>query len=227
MMRVQPQGWRPVNDGSLKDAGMEFTLAVWHNNAEEYLNYLFQSLDKPRASSRCSVHVHTNVTDFTETEIKSLILLYTIFERPLFRYSGNRWNNIYCVPVQTWAVGHDLSNMTFNDIAITFPKYSAMNVFPDDGREGGRLGTVEFRHMVGNRNIMYITTWIDMLAMLVQYAKKQDYKHLLEQIHSMRTTSQYWELFRDIFKHLAPVLNYSSFDKDVEQGITFAKLMTA
>lgn len=225
-MRQVPPGWVQVHDGSLKDNGVEFTLAVWNNNAEEYLKYLFESLDSPRASSRCSVHVHTDVTSFNETEIKSLILLYTIFERPLFRYSGNRWNNIYCVPVQTWAVGHDLNRMSLNDIAKTFPKYSAMNVFPDNGNDG-RLGTVEFRHMVGNRNIMYISTWIEMLSMLVQYAKKQDYKALQEQIHSMRTTSQYWDMFRDIFKHLAPVLNYSSFDKDVEQGTTFAKLMTA
>lgn len=213
-------------DGSLKDQGAEYTLCVWHNNAGEYLDYLFSCLEKPQASSRCSVHVHTNVTDFTQDQIKSLILLYTIFERPLFRYSGNRWDNVYCVPVQAWAVGHNLDRMTLGHIAKEFPKYSAMNVFPDDGNDG-RLGTVEFRHMVGNRNVMYITTWIDMLALLVQYAQAQDYANLKEQIASMRTTSQYWDLFKTIFKNLAPVLNYSSFDKDVEQGITFAKLMTS
>lgn len=42
----------------------------------------------------------------------------------------------------------------------------------------------------------------------------------------MRMTSQYWELFKEIFKDKAPTLNYSDFDKDVEQGITFAKLIT-
>lgn len=154
--------------------------------------------------------------------VRNLILLYTIFERPLFHYSGKRWNNIYCVPVQTWAVGIQLENMSLGDMARHFPKYSALNVFPDDGK----LGTVEFRHMAGNKNPLYITTWIEILASLVKYAKEQNFDKLKERIQDMRFSSQYWELFKEIFKENAQVLNYSNFDTDVEHGITFAKLIT-
>lgn len=220
-----PVGWKEEVDGSLKDGGMEFTLPVWHNHAEEWLAELFSCFHKAESSPRCSVHIHANITDFTLDQVKSLILLYTIFERPLYRFSGKRWNSIYCVPVQTWAVGIDLDNLGFNDIRHTFPKYSGINVFPDLKQERV-LGTMEFRQMAGSKNILYIKTWIDIIANLVKHAQTQDYKELKERIANMRMTSQYWELFKETFKDKAPALNYSDFDKDVETGITFAKLIT-
>lgn len=222
-----PAGWKVEKDGSLKDDGLEFTLPVWHNYAEEWLNELFSCFDKAEGTPRCSVHIHANITDFTLDQVKALILLYTIFEKPLYRFSGKRWNNIYCVPVQTWAVGIFLDDYSFKDIRRGFPKYSGINVFPDLAREDGKvLGTIEFRQMTGTKNVLYIKTWIDIIANLVKYAQTQDYKEVKERISNMRMTSQYWELFKEIFKDKAPVLNYSDFDKDVETGITFAKLIT-
>lgn len=221
-----PNGWKPENDGSLKDNGIEYTLPVWHTHAEEWLNELFSCFSKAEGSPRCSVHVHANITDFTLEQVKALIILYTIFERPLYRFSGKRWNNIYCVPVQTWAIGMELDEYTFNDIRKAFPKYSGINIFPDVKKHGGVLGTIEFRQMTGTKNVMYIKTWIDIIAHLVKYAQTQDYKEVKERISNMRLTSQYWELFKEIFKDKAPALNYSDFDKDVEQGITFAKLIS-
>ena len=222
----QPNGWKQEADGSLKDGGIEYTLPVWHTHAEEWLTELFSSFRRAEESPRCSIHVHANITDFTLDQVKALILLYTIFERPLYRFSGKRWNNIYCVPVQTWAVGINLDEYELNDIRHTFPKYSGINVFPDLNKREGVLGTIEFRQMAGNKNILYIKTWIDIIASLVKYAQTQDYKALKERIAHMRMTSQYWELFQEVFKDKAPVLNYSDFDKDVETGITFAKLIT-
>ena len=217
-----PAGWAQVKDNSLKDKGLEFTLPVWHNNAYEYLKDLYGSMDKPEASSRCSVHIHADVTTFTLDQVKSLIVLYTIFERALYRYSGNRWNSNYCVPVQTWAVGMNLNQMGFGNLAMDFMKYSGLNVFPDEGK----LGTVEFRHMAGNKNPDYIVAWINIIAKLVKYAKTQDYIKLLERIQDMRVTSQYWDLFKEVFDEYSMILNYSNFDKDVEEGITFVKLIT-
>jgi hypothetical protein len=220
-----PLGWKQENDNSLKDRGMEFTLPVWSTQAEEWLNELFACFQEAESSPRCSVHIHANVTDFTLDQIKCLILLYTIFERPLYRFSGKRWNNIYCVPVQTWAVGINLDDYSFNDIRKLFPKYSGINVFPDMNRDI-ILGTVEFRQMAGNKNVLYIKAWIDIITNLVKYSQEQNYTALKTRIHNMRQTSQYWELFKEIFKDKVPALNYSNFDKDIETGITFAKLIT-
>lgn len=219
-------GWKQVKDGSLKDAGLEFTIPVWHTHAKDFIENLFDSLDKPNASPRCSVHIHTNVCSFTEDQLKCLIILYTIFERALYRYSGKRWNNNYCVPVQTWGVGLDLLNYDFKNLKQYFPKYSGLNIIPEGPNHRGVLGTVEFRHMAGNKNPMYIVSWINILANLVQYAQKQDLQELLDRIRDMRESSQYWILFKDVFKELSPALNYSTFDKDVEKGITFTKLIT-
>ena len=220
-LNKDPIGWRVLRDGSLKDNGLEFTIPVWHSYAEDHLRDLFESVNCT-ANSRCSVHIHADVSTFTLDQMRSLIILYTIFERALYRYSGNRWNNIYCVPVQAWFIGINLMNWNLGDMAVGFRKYSGLNVFPDEGK----LATVEFRHMAGNKNPMYITSWIQIITKLVKYAEKQDFAELLERIRDMRATSQYWDLFKDIFGEYCQALNYSTFDKDVEEGITFVKLIT-
>ena len=204
---------------------MEFTLPVWSTNAEEWLNELFSCFATAESSPRCSVHIHANVTDFTLDQLKALVLLYVVFERALYRFSGKRWDNIYCVPVQTWAAGMNVNQLDFDSFRRAFPKYSGINIFPDMKGENV-LGTVEFRHMAGNKNVLYIKTWIEIITLLVKYAQQQTYKDIKERISNMRMTSQYWELFKEIFKDKAPALNYSNFDKDVETGITFAKLIS-
>ena len=224
LLARMPVGWKREADGSLKDNGMEFTLPVWSTNAEEWLKELFSCFNRVESSPRCSVHIHANVTDFTLSQVKALILLYTVFERVLYRFSGKRWNSIFCVPVQTWAIGINLNHCNMGDLQQIFPKYSGLNVFPD--QKGRTLGTVEFRHMAGNKNILYIKTWIDILTHLVKYAHTQEYVQVKERIQNMRHDSQYWELLQDVFKDKANTLNYSDFDKDVETGITFAKLIS-
>jgi len=161
LLNRQPIGWKKEKDGSLKDLGMEFTLPVWSNHAEEWLKELFSCLHHAEKSPRCSVHIHANICDFTVDQVKALILLYTVFEKPLYRFSGKRWDSIYCVPVQTWAVGLNLDEYNLADLRQVFPKYSGLNLFPDFNK-GNVLGTAEFRQMTGNKNILYIKAWIDL-----------------------------------------------------------------
>ena len=221
-MLTEPYGWNNIKDGSLKDNGREFTIPVWNTHAHEYLIKLFASMEVPTASSRCSVHVHADVTQFTLEQIKNLIVLYIIFEQALYKYSGYRWNNNYCVPVQTWAIEMNLNTLEFRHIAQVFMKYSGLNIFPDDGK----LGTVEFRHMAGNYNAAYINDWIQIITHLVQYAQKQNYLQLLQDIRDMRSNSEYWNLFKNVFGDYSKALNYSTFNRGVEEGITFVKLIT-
>jgi hypothetical protein len=218
--------WKKVKDGSLRNNGQEFTLCLWNTSAEQYLTQLFKAFPETTISSRCSIHIHINICSFTLEQIKNLILLYIIFENALYLYSGNRINNIYCVPIRTWLFnGTNLDTLTIEDIVYVFPKYSGLNIIPRDNK-GKYLGTVEFRHMIGNKNVSYITTWIDIITQLTSYAQTQDYETLKTSLSSMRLSSEYWNLFQDIFKANTKVLNYSTFDKDVERGITFTKLIT-
>ena len=91
--------WKTVEDHSLKNKGLEFTLLTWHNNALTNLETLFEKVTHD-ISSRCSIHVHINVQDLTQEELKVMMLYYMIFERALYKYSGNRWSNIFCVPMR-------------------------------------------------------------------------------------------------------------------------------
>ena len=221
-----PVGWCREKDGSLKDNGLEFTIPVWNTHAEEWLQELFSCFNHAETSPRCGIHIHANITDFTLEQLKSLILLYIIFERPLYRFSGKRWSSNFCVPVQTWAIDLNLNEYSFTDLVHVFPKYSGINIFPEDKKRGKVLGTIEFRQMTGSKNILYIKAWIDILSNLVKHAQKQDYEVLKHRIADMRHTSQYWDLLKETFKDKVPALNYSDFDEDVETGITFAKLIS-
>lgn len=217
-----PLNWNVIEDNSLKDAGREFTSPMWSTHFEEQIKNLFDNLDRYKISPRCSVHVHTDVTKYTKEQLKSLIVLYTIFERALFNFSGKRWNSNYCVPVQTWAVGIKIREMDFNDLTRSFPKYSALNILPDNGK----LGTVEYRHMIGTDNILLLKEWVNILVNLTKAAATYPFEQLLEDIKDMRNNSHYWELFQNVFKESAASLNYPSINKDIEFGITFAKLIS-
>ena len=212
--------WNIVDDGSLKDNGREFTLAVWHDNAKEYLDYLFKHIRKPKISSRCSVHIHANVCDFTEVQLKTLIVLYIIYEEALYNFSGRRWNSNFCVPVRTHLTT-DLKNIDFSNMSYVFPKYSGLHFFPDD-----KLGTVEFRHMAGTTNIDYIVDWINIITALTSYAKETDYTHLINRINNMYSDSSYWELAKEIFGDYYKVINYNDFKESAEHGILLVKLLS-
>src|SRR4030042_4305971 len=97
-----PSSWKTVEDGSLKIDGVEFvTIPIKFCYLEKELERLFGSLHTSTISSRCSIHVHMNARDFTMDELYVFLILYIIFERSLYRLSGDRWNNIFCVPLTT------------------------------------------------------------------------------------------------------------------------------
>lgn len=212
--------WKQVEDHSLKVRGKEYTLAVWHNNAQYYLEYLFNNVYSKKSTSRCSTHVHVDITDYTANQIKSIILHYIVFEKLLYAFSGKRWNNIFCVPVQTYIVGSYIDNLSLSQLKRYFPKYAGIHLFADD-----KLGTLEFRQMVGNTNPAYIQTWINILVTMVKKAVETDYEDLKQQLFDMRAVSSYWNFFDETFKEYNVALNGPTFKEDVEQGITIAKLL--
>jgi len=213
-----PDAWNIIEDNSLKINGKEFTLPVWNTYAKEYLEILFNALETKEHSQRCSVHVHCDVTSFTIYEIRTLILLYIIFERALFNYSGNRWDSNYCVPVNDFFT-YKTKDIKLNQLELIFPKYAAFHLIPE-----GKLGTVEYRHMVGNTNVDYINNWIQILAELTKAAKTINLEDLVNQINDMRTVSSYWNLSKQVFKDTYQLLQYQNFQSDIEKGVLKAKL---
>jgi len=207
--------WVKHSDDSLKLHGIEYTLLVWHEHALANLQNLFDNI-RPSISARCSVHVHVNALDMTIENIKTFVLYYLVFERALYNYSGKRWKNIFCVPLNTWFF--ELNELDFDSIT-NWSKYSGLNL------GASKLhGTLEFRQMTGNTNPMYINTWVNMIVDLKKFVMKTSYEQAVSDILTMNSTSAYWNLVSKIFKNNAAALMYNNFQSHIEKGVTHAKL---
>lgn len=235
LKHLPPSSFSAKNDGSLKLHGKEFvTVPIRLCYLEHELNRVFSSLSRPPLiSPRCSTHIHLNVRDMTQDELYRFILLYLIFEKPLFSFSGGRDNNIFCTPLSSHL------NMVIDNVryllydggvkSMDWKKYLALNLCPIWGSEeegSGRLGTVEFRHMGGTTDVEKILNWISLIVSLKISAKKFSNDILLEHIWTMNTTSAYNWLVTEVFKDWSKLLVTSpSFKKDVEDGVLTAKLV--
>jgi len=219
--------WKAIEDNSLKDAGKEFvTIPLQFQYLEVELMRLKEGLKSFNSSKRCSVHVHINVRDFTLEELKSFIILYMIFEKSLYNYSGNRWNNNFCVPLSfnTDIVRDFLSTLEVGAIKEKWYKYFGFNLSPIFGGESSKIGTIEFRHMVGTLDIPYILNWINLIVSLKISAKKMPYADLEAMVMGMNTDSSYYLLAEKTFReYKGLVLDQPTFKDDVEFCVSMAK----
>lgn len=225
-----PSSWNHTEDGSLKLDGLEFvTIPIKFCYLEKELERLFSSIHPPSISTRCSVHVHLNARDFTMDELYTFILLYMVFERTLYRISGDRWDNIFCVPLTT-AIPMIQNTLTYinngNDLTmLNWWKYLGLNISPLWGGESKhKLGTIEFRQMAGTTNISAIIEWINLIVSLKIAAKrfkKETVRHLLE---TMNTTSAYYDLAGQVFgEYQKYIIEQPTFKLDVEECISITK----
>lgn len=135
-------------DGSLRNNGMEFITSPLPFPFEyaEISDTIFDSYPEAEASLRCGIHVHMNVRDMTYQQLARLLSLYCLVERIIFKHTGNRDTNHFCVPVtDTNHVMYALYRMSEDHVHHTVRsshKYSALNIKPVSS-----LGTVEARHL--------------------------------------------------------------------------------
>lgn len=145
--------------------------------------------------------------------------MYLIYEKTLYKISGNRWNSNFCVPVRTYLTNNPLS-LTIDTLKTHFPKYAGLHFFANE------MMTAEFRHMHGTTNIDEISFWCDIIAALDNYIINNNLNVLLKQIEIMHTTSLYYMLTKEIFGINAYKLEKTdNFKEDVEEGIRFTKLI--
>lgn len=228
-----PSSWQTINDGSLKLEGKEFiTVPIRFCYLEQELERLFGSMSPPpHISSRCSIHVHMNARDFVQEELFRFVILYLIFEKSLFNFSGGRSSNIFCSPLyeDTPYVREQIGKLLKGDGAIAYmawKKYFALNLCPIWGQqdESKRTGTIEFRHMAGTTNIEYIIEWINLIVSLKIAAKKMKTDELIRDLMVMNGTSSYNDLVEFVFKSWSVHLtDQPTFKEDVEHGIMIAK----
>lgn len=213
--------WKEVADGSLKIQGKEFvSIPIKHKYIQVELERLFNSFEA-KSSSRCSVHVHLNVRDFTGEELTKFLILYMIFEKSLFKFSGNRWKNNYCIPLYS---APSLVSQFISEPFTKWYKYTALNLCPIWGGESKKYGTVEFRHMEGCTDPNKILEWVNIIVLLKIAAKKISLSDIAKYLVTMNTSSAYWWLAEEVFgKWSHYITNQKTFKDDVESCITQTK----
>lgn len=228
-VQVPKSTWIRTEDNSLKENGAEFvTIPIQFKFLEVELERLFNGIGVCNISSRCSVHVHLNCRDLTCNTLYSFILLYLIFEKSLYNFSGGRWNNNFCIPLNFYPqiAGEFVRGLDKNIIYDVWYKYLGFNLSPIWGGESKKFGTIEFRHMSGTTDTARIISWINLIVSLKISAKRLSPKVLIEKLRSMNTTSSYYWLVKEVFKEFSPLLtNQPTFKQDVENCVTVAKLV--
>lgn len=170
-------------------------------------------------SERTSIHVHVDVRDLTEDEVKSVAKLYMIFEKSLFDFAGRaRYHNIFCIPLSESSLLSD-DRQQPKVWWAKWDKYCALNL-----KTVLTFGSVEFRAMAGNDNEELISAWVLMLASLVEYCAQTPSEKVDEIINTLKTESQYQQLADEIFgTHYSRTL--TMFPNDADAAASLTKLL--
>lgn len=227
-----PSVFSKKEDLSLKVAGAEFvTIPIQFQYLEQELLRLFAGISAD-STVRCSTHVHVNARDFNSQQLIIFVLLYCVFENSLFNYSGTRQKNPFCISVLDVKYiadffGFMLYNIETVQTAFVWNKYIALNLCPLIGSDGSdKIGTIEFRHMQGTKDVKYILDWCSLIVSLKLAAKKLPLLDVLDHIKTMNTTSGYYWLCQEVFGEWAPLINkQETFKNDVETNISKLKAL--
>ena len=153
----------------------------------------------------------------------NILLLYLVFEKLMYKFAGpTRYKNIFCIPIQETklpiAVANFLVHGEVSSLIREWQKYSGLNLAPVRG-----FGTVEYRHMMGHRDPIYLLKWINILMRIHKYARKSDFMILFNRIRTLNTTSLYEEFLVDVFKGEAKLLLSEDLKNDMELGVSTVK----
>jgi hypothetical protein len=215
--------WKMTEDGSLRNNGREFvSVPVKAFRVENALTSLFkyQINQDIEFTERTSIHIHMNVRTMTLEQLKTMILLYLVFEKALFRYvNAERYNNIFCVPLNETSFGENLTYLFHTDrLAINWSKYTALNLCPIFEK-----GTIEFRHLHGTKDVKEIVNWINLILCLKKAALKNSSEYLWDKVRTLNTSSQYHEFANEIFGTFIINLDDRSLIEDMASCVTYVK----
>lgn len=218
--------WQSKEDHSLRNNGREFVSIPLRGAQVPYaIDYLKGMIDiyNPEYdfNPRTSVHVHLNVRDMTWGQVKTLVLLYAIFERHFFHLAGTkREESIFCVPLYKTNQLRDLPNIETN--LGNWHKYNALNLCTLLGANGvGNYGTVEFRHLYGTLDKQILVDWINNILCLRNAATSISYEDVQERIKRMNSTSEYIVLYEAVFGQYADLRKMVK--RDFESCVSYTK----
>lgn len=198
--------WQQITDGSLRNNGIELvSRPIQATAAPAALEHLLKSYLTENCcfSPRTSVHVHLNVQDLTRTQAVDFILIYAIYEKLFYKFTGRgRQKNIYCVPLSDCDLLVYLADNgeTRND---GWSKYTGLNTLPIRTQ-----GTIEFRHMHGTFDVAKLSMWINLICKLKEYIKRATTKQIRQAIAEMNDGYDFEGLMNEVFGEYAAAFKY-------------------
>lgn len=214
------EGFEVTEDGSLRNNGVEFisvpcpkgTLLANFCSLHEELAF---NRKADAFSPRTSTHVHINCRPLEPEQVKTLVLLYALYENFFFAVcEPGRRNNIHCVPL-TDTFLPELYKKDLKVLIGRWHKYTALNILPL-----GTLGTVEFRHMQGTDDAALIQEWLTVLENL--WALAQRVSLSAENLSSEDLLRSWWLI---LFGHSPRIMALSpSFNNIIANSLLDVKM---
>lgn len=202
--------WAQKADGSLRNNGQEFissfgtTINLLPLSLNVLDHYLVQIRPEAVANARTGLHVHYNVQGLSLYELMNVLFLYSTIEPAFFYYSGNRFDNIFCVPwcENKYTIGDIILGSAFSSKYNradqfrwrNYSKYCGLNV-----STVATFGTLEFRMHKGSKDTEEIMNWVKAIDALFTYAKNTDLIRNIELFRTERTNEKYLALIKFIF----------------------------
>jgi len=175
--------WGIKDDPSLRNNGKEFVFLAPKSgrnfmHAIELFNDMVEAANiKPVLTTRCSMHIHINVSDMTANEAINLFMLFLLFEPALYTVGNkDRYHNTFCVgfthqPNLLYSVGEVLYSdniHSFLKMVNGWFKYTGFNFAPIS-----QQGSVEIRTHQGTLNADDIILWARLLNCITVYSKNK------------------------------------------------------
>jgi hypothetical protein len=214
--------WGRHEDGSLRENGMEFVSPP--DTLDETLNkfkFLHTELKTGNNpfSERTSIHVHVNMQNLGEQEVKNIIFLYALYEEFFFMCTiPSRRENIHCVPLTETFLPQYYS-LKIESLCNKWQKYTAMNTKPLSN-----LGTLEFRHMHGHNDVVKLQQWLTLLEKLVKLGATMP-----EMDRKWLTNDKILEMFLELFNHIPEhtywkhLLSQKTFNPKLDLKLSFIR----
>lgn len=206
-----PKFWHGKLDGSLRH-GVEFFSSPLTPFQAFKATSIFYTVLKRNASKkiefswRTSIHDHLNALDLSVDGLKKLLLLSFLFEKVLFRFTGGERDQcVFCTPVteslmRSLFSAFILDEISFRDLVCGWPKYSAVNLRRMLNLDGfNALGTIEFRHLGGTKNLPVVLMWHNILLSLYKAAVSLSSEELIHKIVDLDSNEKCWSLTKLIF----------------------------
>ena len=210
--------WHVEEDLSLKKQGVEFISYPLMRGAIDYaLEEIRPLCEKLTFGHRTSVHIHCNVSHYTNYQICTLMAYYAMLEKLFYSLVDfQRHGNSFCYPLvgtppeAAWYAGME------GELEKT-TKYCAFNIAPARNQL-----SVEFRHMHGNADPKTLRRWIQLCAKLVYYVGNIPPKMCIEETIELIKSGEFFERVREVWGDTTDIFEERHIRASIKHGELWA-----